>query len=90
MPMGLKEPSWWHRTSRRPAFFGPDVRRSIAREFLSALAGVAAASRPIGLRVPSVLSNSDCNVLIDPSRKSLCSGSLTHGLPFSTLLTTSS
>jgi maleate cis-trans isomerase len=35
----------------------PDSR-GIAREFLSAIAGVAAASRPIGLRVPSVLSNS--------------------------------
>jgi hypothetical protein len=65
-------PSNWN---ARPV--APDSR-SIAREFLHAIAGVAAASRPIGLRVPSVLSNSDYNVLIDPSRKSLCTGSLSH------------
>jgi RES domain-containing protein len=54
---------------------------------------VAPDSRSIArecLRVPSVLSNSDYNVLIDPSRKGLCSGSLSYRLPFSTLLTTSS
>jgi hypothetical protein len=82
--LGILLPSNWN---ARPV--APDSR-SIAREFLSAIAGVAAASRPIGLRVPSVLSNSDYNVLIDPSRKGLCSGSLSYRLPFSTLLTTSS
>ena len=82
--LGILLPSNWN---ARPV--APDSR-GIAREFLSAIAGVAAASRPIGLRVPSVLSNSDHNVLIDPSRKGLCSGRLTHRLPFSTLLTTSS
>jgi len=36
-----------------------------------------AAARPIGLRVPSVLSNSDYNVLIDPSRKGECTAAVT-------------
>ena len=46
--LGIRLPSNWN---ARPV--APDSR-SIAREFLHAIAGVAAASRPVGLRVPSV------------------------------------
>lgn len=82
--LGIMLPSNWN---ARPV--APDSR-SLAREFLSAIALMAESSKPFGLRVPSVLSNSDYNVLIDPSRKGLCSASLIHRLPFGTLLATSS
>jgi RES domain-containing protein len=57
-------PSNWN---SRPA---TDDSRLIAREFLNTIASSPAAARPIGLRVPSVLSTTDFNVLLDPSRKS--------------------
>lgn len=82
--LGIILPTNW---SARPV---APASRSVAREFLNAIATIAASSRPIGLRVPSVLSNSDFNVLIDPSRKELCSTSLVRRLPFGNLLATSS
>jgi RES domain-containing protein len=82
--LGIILPSNWN---ARPV--APDSR-GIAREFLNSIASIAAPARPIGLRVPSVLSHSDYNVLIDPSCKFLCLAGLTHRLPFSTLLATSS
>ena len=64
-----------------------DDSRSIGREFLDAVSrlppGVA---KPIALRVPSVMSGSDHNVLIDPSRKRECTIRATHRFPFRTLL----
>jgi RES domain-containing protein len=60
--------------------------RTIAREFLDAIAGLpTGAAKPIGLRVPSVLSSSDFNVLVDPSRKADCTAALTSRIPFNTL-----
>jgi RES domain-containing protein len=60
--------------------------RTIAREFLEAVAGLpAGAAKPIGLRVPSVLSSSDFNVLVDPSRKGDCTAAITSRIPFNTL-----
>lgn len=82
--LGIRLPGNWN---ARPV---ATASRSIAREFLTAIAMIPASSRPIGLRVPSVLSQSDHNVLIDPARKAVCSATLTHRLPFNTLLTTRS
>lgn len=65
--------------------------RTIAREFLAAVAGLPArATKPIGLRVPSVLSSSDFNVLVDPSRKRECTSAITSRIPFNTLRATRS
>jgi RES domain-containing protein len=78
-------PSNWN---SRPA---TDDSRLIAREFLDAIASSRAGSaRPIGLRVPSVLSSTDFNVLLDPSRKSEMSASMTSKMPFNTLRVTGS
>lgn len=83
--LGIVLPSNWN---ARPV--APDSR-SIAREFLNAVAALpAGTARPIGLRVPSVLSGSDHNLLLDPSRRAECSASVTFRLPFSTLQQTSS
>lgn len=71
----------------RPA---TDDSRLIAREFLDAIAISPAAARPIGLRVPSVLSSTDFNVLLDPSRKSEMSVSVSSRIPFNTLRVTGS
>ena len=65
--------------------------RTIAREFLEAVAALpAGAPKPIGLRVPSVLSSSDFNVLVDPSRKGECTAAITSRIPFNTLRATRS
>jgi hypothetical protein len=65
--------------------------RTIAREFLATVAGLpATAAKPIGLRVPSVLSSSDFNVLVDPSRKGECTAAITSRIPFNTLRATRS
>jgi len=65
--------------------------RTIAREFLDTVARLSAgAARPIGVRVPSVLSGTDFNVLVDPSRKSDCTAAVTSRIPFDTLRTTRS
>ena len=78
-------PSTW---SARPA---TDDSRLIAREFLDAVARrPAGRPRPLGVRVPSVLSTSDFNTLLDPSRKAECTWSITHRVPFKTLRGTGS
>jgi RES domain-containing protein len=83
--LGIMLPRNWN---SRPV---TDDSRLIARDFLDAIAGTAAgAGRPIGLRVPSVLSSTDFNVLLDPSRKSDMSASITSKIPFNTLRATGS
>jgi RES domain-containing protein len=67
-----------------------DDSRTIAREFFDAISKLSAASRPVGLRVPSVLSSSDYNVLLDPRRKSEYHAQVRSRIPFNTLLTTGS
>ena len=72
----------------RPA---SDDSRLIAREFLDAIASIpTGAARPIGLRVPSVLSSTDFNVLLDPSRKSEMSAIISSRIPLNTLRVTGS
>lgn len=80
--LGIELPADW---STRPA---APAARTIARRFLETAAGRA--SRPLGLRVPSVLSSSDYNVLLDPSRSDAYRAGATHRLPFRTLLSTRS
>lgn len=83
--LGITLPSNWN---ARPA---TDDSRLIAREFLDKLADMTPpATRPIGLRVPSVLSTTDFNVLLDPSRKAEFSSSITSRIPFNTLRGTGS
>jgi RES domain-containing protein len=68
-----------------------DDSREIAGEFLEAIARLPGGkSRPAGLRVPSVLSASDFNVLLDPSRRAEFSARISHRLPFATLTGSSS
>ena len=80
----IRLPSNWN---SRPA---TDDSRPIAREFLNMIASSPATSPPIGLRVPSVLSTTDFNVLLDPSRKSEMSASASSRIPFNTLRVTGS
>jgi RES domain-containing protein len=83
--LGIVLPNNWN---ARPV---ADDSRIVAREFLDAVARLrAGASRPIGIRVPSVLSSSDFNVLLDPSRKAEYGGSITSRIPFKTLRATGS
>jgi RES domain-containing protein len=83
--LGIVLPSNWN---ARPA---TDDSRLIAREFLTAIASSPiAASRPLGVRVPSVLSSTDFNVLLDPARKSEMSATITSRIPFNTLRITGS
>ena len=83
--LGILLPSNWN---SRPA---TDDSRAIAREFFDALKRLPAESpRPIGLRVPSVLSSTDFNVLLDPTRKEKMSASITNRIPFSTMRVTPS
>lgn len=78
-------PSNWN---ARPAM---DDSRTIAREFLDAVARLPARARkPVGVRVPSVLSGSDFNILLDPARKPEYRARITNRIPFSTLRTTGS
>jgi RES domain-containing protein len=81
---GIVLPSNWN---SRPV---ADDSRAMAREFLTALAALTEGARPVGVRVPSVLSASDSNVLLDPSRKSEYSASISNRLPFHTLRDTAS
>jgi RES domain-containing protein len=68
-----------------------DDSRTIAREFLEAVAGLPAnANKPMGIRVPSVLSASDYNILLDPSRKHEYRATLSSRVSFSTLRDTGS
>jgi len=83
--LGITLPSNWN---ARPV---ADDSRSIAREFLDAVQALpATARRPFGLRVPSVLSSSDFNVLLDPSRRADYSARMTSRVPFKTLRKTRS
>ena len=82
--LGIMLPSNWN---ARPV---ADDSRTIAREFLDAVARLPPGSRkPVGLRVPSVLSASDYNVLLDPSRKGEYTATISNRIPFSTLRDTS-
>jgi RES domain-containing protein len=68
-----------------------DDSRTIAREFFEAIAKLSAGSpHPVGLRVPSVLSSSDYNVLLDPRRKREYRATVESRIPFNTMLTTAS
>jgi RES domain-containing protein len=83
--LGIVLPNNWN---SRPA---TDDSRLVAQEFLNALADMASGrSRPIGVRVPSVLSSTDFNVLLDPSRKSEMSSNITNRIAFNTLRVTGS
>jgi RES domain-containing protein len=78
--LGIQLPSNWN---ARPV---ADDSRQIAREFLNAVASLPPGSnRPVGLRVPSVLSTTDFNVLLDPSRKAEFKAAITGRIPFKTL-----
>jgi RES domain-containing protein len=78
--LGIVLPSNWN---ARPA---ADDSRLIAREFLDAVSRLpVSANRPTGLWVPSVLSASDFNVLLDPSRKGDFDAAVTGRMPFKTL-----
>ena len=79
--LGIVLPSNWN---ARPI---AEDSRSIGREFLDAVSRLpAGAMKPLALRVPSVMSGSDCNVLIDPLRKRECVVRTTHRIPFRTPL----
>lgn len=80
--LGIELPADWNARPAAPA------ARSIARRFLETAA--ARTVRPLGLRVPSVLSSSDYNVLLDPSRRDVYRAGPLHRLPFKTLVSTSS
>lgn len=68
-----------------------DDSRTIAREFLDAIARLPAGSRrPLGVRVPSVLSASDHNVLLDPSRRRNYATTISNRIPFASLRATAS
>ena len=83
--LGIVLPTNWN---ARPV---ADDSRTIAREFLDAVDGfITKKTRPLGLRVPSVLSASDHNVLLDPRRKSEYRAAVSSRLPFKTLVTTAS
>jgi RES domain-containing protein len=82
--LGLRLPRDW---AVRPA---ADDSRKIARGFLDVLVTRPAGSRPVGLRVPSVLSGSDFNVLLDPSRKAEFRAKQTSQIPFGSLRATGS
>jgi RES domain-containing protein len=83
--LGIVLPSNW---SARPA---ADDSRLIAREFLDAVARLPVGdNRPLGLRVPSVLSVSDFNVLLDPSRKAGFTATISSRIAFKTLRGTGS
>lgn len=83
--LGITLPTNWN---ARPV---ADDSRTIAREFLDALGRLPTGqSKPVGLRVPSVLSSKDSNVLLDPARRREYRASLTARLPFGTLRHTTS
>jgi RES domain-containing protein len=83
--LGLVLPSNWN------ALPAADDSRAIARAFLDAVTRLPAGSRrPLGLRVPSVLSASDHNVLLDPSRRSDYAATISNRISFASLRTTGS
>lgn len=68
-----------------------DDSRTVARQFMEYVASLQPGkAKPLGLRVPSVLSGSDCNVLIDPARTSELKAALSSRIPFNTLRRTAS
>ncbi len=85
LDLGITLPSNWN---AQPV---ADDSRWVAREFLDAVQALPrTAPRPFGLRVPSVLSSSDCNVLLDPSRRTEYSARMISRVPFKTLRNTRS
>jgi RES domain-containing protein len=83
--LGIVLPRNWN---ARPA---ADDSRAIAWEFLEAVERLPiGTARPVGLRVPSVLSSSDFNILLDPSRKSDYVATISSRIPFHTLRLTGS
>jgi RES domain-containing protein len=72
-------PGW----DARPA---GDAQRDIAWRALAALATLPPATRPIGVRVPSVLSSTDYNVLVDPANKEHVRNIVFTEVPFANLL----
>ncbi len=83
--LGIVLPQNWN---ARPV---AEQSRSIAREFLDAIAQLPASRpRPAGLRVPSVVSSSDFNVLLDPARTAEFSATISNRIPFAALRATRS
>lgn len=81
--LGIDLPSNWN---VRPA--APNAQ-SIGGEFLAAVDREAAAGRRVcGLRVPSVISTTDHNVLLDPRQKSNFSVAFWARIPFNWLVGT--
>jgi RES domain-containing protein len=67
----------------RPA---SDASRRIARDLLAAIANLPAdRHKPHGVRVPSVLSSTDFNVLLDPAHRNEYRASITNRIAFNTL-----
>jgi len=82
--LGIKLPNNWN---ARPV---ADDSRLIATEFFAAIAKIPTGPKPVGLRVPSVLSSSDYNILLDPSRRNEYKSNISSRLPFKTLRITNS
>jgi len=81
--LGIALPSNW---DQRPA---AGNARHIGRAFLTAVDRAQASGRTIcGLRVPSVISKSDHNVLLDPRQRSRFRVAQRHKIPFGRLLAT--
>lgn len=81
--LGIVLPSNWN---LRPA--GPNAQ-SIGAEFLSAVDRESAAGRRVcGVRVPSVISTTDHNVLLDPRQKSVYKVATWFRIPFNWLVGT--
>ena len=81
--LGIVLPSNWN---LRPV--GPNAQR-IGAEFLAAIDREAAASRMVcGVRVPSVISTTDHNVLLDPRQKARFSVASWARIPFNWLVGT--
>lgn len=81
--LGITLPTNWN---VRPA--GPNAR-SIGAEFLAAVDREAAKGRQVcGVRVPSVISTVDCNVLLDPRQKTEFSIASRERIPFDWLMDT--
>lgn len=81
--LGIVLPSNWN---LRPA--GPNAQ-SIGAEFLAAVDREAAAGRRVcGMRVPSVISTTDHNVLLDPRQKAGFSIAAWSRIPFDWLVGT--
>jgi RES domain-containing protein len=81
--LGLLLPTNWN---VRPA--GPNAQ-SIGREFLNAVDQTATEGRQIcGVRVPSVISTTDCNVLLDPRQQDQYKVSGWVRIPFNWLVGT--